>query len=325
MKASTIQNFLQMAAIAISFSLLSGCSSENAENNAGGELEGEITISGSFALYPLAVKWAEEFQKIYPKTVIDVTAGGTGKGVSDALAQTVELGMAGREINEEEVKNGAWYVAVTKDAVVASGNVANPVLQDIFKKGISSEGFKKIYVTGETTTWGQVVGTSDPTKIEAYKRSDAGGVTEAWAKFLKADYDDIKGLGIFGDPGVAEAVKKAPNGIGFNNTLYVFDPTTRKPYDGISPLPIDVNGNGVLDANENFYQNLDSLIAAINDGRYPAPPARDLYFVAKGKPESKVALVFLQWALTEGQKYCKESGYINLPQEKLDTQLAKLK
>jgi len=289
-----------------------------------GELSGEITISGSFALYPLAIKWAEEFQKLNPKVIIDVTAGGTGKGVADALSKSVELGMVGRELNEEEIKNGAWYVAVTKDAVLASGSTNNPVLADLFKKGISAGTFNKIYITQEIKTWGQVVGTDNQENIEVYKRSDAGGVTESWAKFMKADQDEIKGVGIFGDPGVAEAVKKAPNGIGFNNTLYVFDPTTRKPYEGITPLPIDVNGNGVLDPNENFYNNLDSLTSAINDGRYPSPPARNLYFISKGKLENPVVLAFLKWALTDGQKYCKESGYINLPQNVLNEQLKKM-
>jgi phosphate transport system substrate-binding protein len=309
--------------LAIIFLFACGTSTEK-KSEASDELEGEITISGSFALYPLAIKWAEEFQKIYPNVIIDVTAGGTGKGVSDALANAVDLGMMGREVNDEEIKNGAWIVAVTKDAVIPSGNTNNPELANIFKKGINSETFKKIYVSNEFTTWGQVVGTDNNAKIEIFKRSDAGGVTEAWAKFLKSDYEQIKGIGIFGDPGVAEAVKKNPNGIGFNNTLYIYDATTRKPYDGISPLPIDVNNNGILDPNENFYGSLDSLTAAINDGRYPSPPSRNLYFLSKGKPTNKLVIAFLKWTLTEGQKFCKEAGYINLPTEMLDAEATKL-
>jgi phosphate transport system substrate-binding protein len=231
--------------------------------------------------------------------------------------------MVGREVNEEEIKNGGWYVAVTKDAVLACGNINNPVLAELFKKGIKAETFNKIYISQEVKTWGQVAGTDNAASIEVFKRSDAGGVTESWAKFIKADQDEIKGIGIFGDPGVADAVKKSANGIGFNNTLYIYDPNTRKPYEGITPLPIDVNGNGILDPNENFYTNLDSLTTAINDGRYPSPPARNLYFISKGNPENPVVIAFLKWALKDGQKFCKESGYINLPQSVLDEQLKK--
>lgn len=50
------------------------------------ELQGEIQLSGAFALYPMAVKWAEEFRKIHPKVRIDISAGGAGKGITDALA-----------------------------------------------------------------------------------------------------------------------------------------------------------------------------------------------------------------------------------------------
>lgn len=298
------------------------CSSDKNKTSSDGKLKGEIAISGAFALYPLAVKWAEEFQKLNPDVIIDVTAGGTGKGVTDVLSETAEIGMCGRDLNENEIMQGAWAVAVTKDAVLASGNTQNPVLTDIFKKGISKEQFAKIYAE-QAKTWGEIVGNDNATKIEVYKRSDAGGVTESWSKFLGIDQDELKGIGIFGDPGVAEAVKKAPNGIGFNNTLYVFDAKTRLPYPGITPLPIDIDGNGNLEPKENVYQNLDTLINAINDGRFPSPPARNLFLFTKGKPKNEIAIIFIKWVLTDGQKFCKESGYINLPQSTLDAELKK--
>jgi len=48
-------------------------------------LKGTITISGAWALYPMAVKWASEFQKIHPGVKIDISAGGAGKGIAGAL------------------------------------------------------------------------------------------------------------------------------------------------------------------------------------------------------------------------------------------------
>lgn len=297
------------------------CTTDN-KNQSSGKLKGEIAISGAFALYPIVVKWAEEFQKIHPEVVIDVVAGATGKGVTDVLSGTVEIGMAGRDLNENELKQGAWALAITKDAVLASGNSKNPVLDELFKKGISKETFVKIY-SGQINTWGEVVGNTNTAKLEIYKRSDAGGVTESWSKFLGLDPDELKGLGIFGDPGVAEAVKKAPNGIGFNNTLYVYDANTRLPYPGITPLPIDVNANGMIDSNENVYNNLDTLIHAIKEGRLPSPPVRFLYLFTKNKPSNEITIAFMKWVISDGQKYCNESGYINLPQNILDRELKK--
>lgn len=69
-------------------------------------LTGTITLSGAWALYPMAVKWAAEFKKIHPKVRIDISAGGAGKGVADALAGSVDLGMVSRDINPAEVKKG---------------------------------------------------------------------------------------------------------------------------------------------------------------------------------------------------------------------------
>ncbi|MCE8429450.1 MAG: hypothetical protein J5U19_13805, partial [Candidatus Methanoperedens sp.] len=49
------------------------------------ELEGTISLSGAFALYPMAVRWGEEFQKLHPKVKVDISAGGAGKGMTDTL------------------------------------------------------------------------------------------------------------------------------------------------------------------------------------------------------------------------------------------------
>ena len=52
----------------------------------------------------MAVRWAEEFRKIYPDVRIDLSAGGAGKGITDALNNMVDIGMVSREIYNEEIK-----------------------------------------------------------------------------------------------------------------------------------------------------------------------------------------------------------------------------
>ena len=61
------------------FSLLfvAGCRKEPQEQSRE-ELRGTITVSGAWALYPMVVRWAEEFQKIHRHVKIDVAAGGAG-------------------------------------------------------------------------------------------------------------------------------------------------------------------------------------------------------------------------------------------------------
>src|SRR5512143_3247810 len=98
---------------------------------AGGGLKGTITASGAFALYPLMVKWGEEYQKLHPGVQFDISAGGAGKGMTDALGGQVDIGMVSRSIKPEEVQKGAYWVAVTKDAVFPPINAKNPVLKDL--------------------------------------------------------------------------------------------------------------------------------------------------------------------------------------------------
>lgn len=309
--------------------IFSGCGNRNSnEGNSSGDstqLSGQISISGAFALYPLAVKWAEEFKKLHPNVQIDVQAGGAGKGMADALAEQVDLGMVSRDINEAEIKQGAWFVGVTKDAVIPTLNAGNPYLNDIMQRGVKKQVFIDLWINNKKLTWGEIAGKSQKDEVKVYKRSDAAGAAESWAKYLGKKQDDMKGTGVFGDPGLANAVRKDVFGIGFNNVIYVYDLNSKQPYPGILVIPIDINENGKLDPEENFYSSMDLLNAAIADGRYPSPPARELYFVSKGKPKNKATIEFLNWILKDGQKYVKESGFINLNQEIINQSLEKLK
>ena len=94
-------------------------------------LKGTIGVSGAFALYPMMTVWADEFTKLHPDVQFDVQGGGAGKGMTDALAGAVDIGMVSREIKPEETSQGAFWVSVTKDAVFPVISDKNPVLADI--------------------------------------------------------------------------------------------------------------------------------------------------------------------------------------------------
>jgi phosphate transport system substrate-binding protein len=286
---------------------------------------GQISISGAFALYPMVIRWANEYKKINPDVRFDISAGGAGKGISDALNGMVEIGMVSREIYPEEIKKGAFAIAVTKDAVVAVVNESNPALEEIMAKGLKKDAANNIWITGKYTTWAQAFGVKLSSPIHIYTRSDACGAAEMWAKFFGKKQEDILGVGVFGDPGLAQAVKKDPLGIGFNNIGYAYDATTRKQIRGIRVVPIDLNNNGKIDSDEDFYASMDDLMSAIASGKYPSPPARELYFVMKGSPKNnKVLTEFIRWVLSDGQKYVKEAGYIALPKDRIEAEQKKL-
>jgi phosphate transport system substrate-binding protein len=295
-------------------------SNANADN-----LKGKITISGAFALYPMVVKWAEEFKKLHPGVTVNISAGGAGKGMADALSHMVDLGMYSKEVSPEEKAKGAWFIGVAKDAVFPTVNEKNPVLKELQSKGLTREKLYDIFISGKITTWGAAINNNSKAPLQPFTRSDACGAAEMWAKFLKGKkQEDLIGLGVNGDPGVADAIRKTVTGIGYNNLNFVFDMNTRKVYPGLAVVPIDQNGNGMIEPEEQFYGSLDLVMKAIQDGRYPSPPARDLYLVSAGKPGNPVVLAFLHWILTDGQKFLAEGGYVSLTKEKIEISLGKL-
>ena len=286
---------------------------------------GQISISGAFALYPMVVKWADEYKKINPRVRFDISAGGAGKGISDALNGMVEIGMVSREIYPEEMKKGAFPIAVTKDAVVAVVNELNPSINEIMTKGLKKDAGNNIWITGKYTTWAQAFGVKSASPLHIYTRSDACGAAEMWAKFFGEKQEDLLGVGVFGDPGLAQAVRRDPLGIGYNNIGYAYDATTKKLIKGLKVVPVDLNNNGKIDSDENFYDSMNDIIGAIASGKYPSPPARELYFVMKGNPKNnKVLTEFIRWVLSDGQKFVNEAGYIILPEERIKSEKTKL-
>ena len=318
-----------MKKLVVALSLfLAACGGGNTNQQAanGGGLTGEVQLSGAFALYPLAVEWAAEFQKLNPGVKVDVQAGGAGKGITDALAQVVDFGMVSRELYQPEIEKGALGFAVAKDAVVATINANNPVIKDILAHGITSDDATKIWITQEAKVWGDILGNGDQTPIHVYTRSDACGAAETWAMWFGKKQEDLQGTAIYSDPGLAAAIQKDPLGIGLNNIGYAYDSDTHKPNPGLLIAPIDSDGDGKISPEEYFYDTKNDITKAIADGKYPSPPARDLYLVSKGVPQNKAALEFLKFVLSkDGQAKNEPAGYIAMPEEKIQKALGQLK
>lgn len=288
----------------------------------GQQLKGTITLSGAWALYPMVVKWGEEFQKLYPQVRVDISAGGAGKGAADALAGAVDIGMVSRAISPEEMKKGGWFVPVVKDAVVPTVSEKNPALKELLQRGIRKKAFLDIFMNGTLTSWGDLVANKGiKSDIHLYTRSDACGAAESWANYLGGKQENLKGIAVYGDPGLLEAVKRDPLALGYNNYNYAFDSKTGLPVAGTRVVPIDVNGNSRVDPEEDISTKA-KMREAIIKGVYPHPPARPLNFLCKGKPGG-LTREFILWVLTDGQQYVDEVGYIQLPKARIDEALQK--
>ena len=300
-------------------------SSNAAQAPAEEQLSGTISVSGAFALYPMMTVWAEEFTKLHPDVQFDVQGGGAGKGMTDTIAGAVDIGMISRSIKEEETAQGIFWVAVTKDAVFPIINVENPVADQILEKGITQEIFNKIYITEEIKTWGEVVG--DPTitdEIHVFTRSDASGAADQWAKYTGGEtQDDLKGVGVNGEPSILGEVIKDPLAIGYGNLNSIFDLSSGSLVPGVVIPPIDIDENGKADAIE-IYKVKEDAFGAVANGTYPSPPARFENLATLGKPEG-LTLAFIEWILTDGQQYLEAAGFVPLTPEQQAESLEKLK
>lgn len=282
-----------------------------------------IKVSGAFSLYPMMVIWVEEYQKLHPDIKIEVSSGGAGKGMNDAITGTVNIGMVSRDIAPGEASQGVVWVSVVEDAVLATINTENPVIENILRNGLTQQQLREIFINGTITTWGQLVNSTNTDPIRVYTRSDPCGAAETWAKYLgNYTQDDFttKASKVKDDPGVAGAVKGDRFGIGYNNLNYVYSSDTKEPYEGIKPVPLDLNENGTIDPEENFYTTRDDIVNAEINNALPSPPSRYIYLVTKNEFTGDTK-EFVRWILTDGQQYVFNGGYGTLTNETIAKQL----
>ena len=302
----------------------------------------EIRLSGSTTLYPLATKWAEEYMQKNPNYRIDVSGGGSGKGISDVAQNLVDIGMSSRPLKSEELEEypSLTPIPVAHDAVMIIVNSRNPLLHTLLEKGVSRHTLFKIYVEGSLKSWEYVAGVDlDGDKYIGYNethafnpetglleympsdyafpasyeihpvtRSDASGTAETFAEFLGVSQEDLEGVGVLGNPGVLQTVAGDPLAIGYVGLAFAFK-------EGICALPVDANDNGLIEVHERA--DSEAHVAS-HIADYPI--SRALFFVVNGKPPKEVA-DFIQWCLTEGQEYVSEVGYVPLTSEEVEESL----
>jgi phosphate transport system substrate-binding protein len=276
-----------------------------------------LAVSGAFALFPMMTVWAEQYSAQNPNVLFDIQGGGAGKGMTDVLAGAVDIAMVSRELRQEEIDQGAYGVPVTIDAVVGTFNANNPYLDEILATGLTPEKAAAIWMTQEIKTWGDLLGNGATEPITVYTRSDASGAGEMWSLFQGGTaQEDLKGTAVNADPGLAEAVRQDRFGIGYNNIGFTYDLATGQQIEGLRVMPLDLNGDGRINPDEDFYDTKDEIAAAIGARVYPFPPARELYLVTKGEPDPQIVDLY-RWILTQGQPLVPDAGYVPLPAERI--------
>lgn len=280
-----------------------------------------IRLCGADAMVPLLKHLGKAYSTANPQVGIEVAGGGASKGAKEALAGTVELGMLSREPEEDETARGT-VIPIAQDAVFMTISAQNPVAAALAAKGITRKQAQSAWLGGQSITWGQLSGGSDATPVNVYTRQDNCGAAEVFAKFLGSSQADLTGKQIKGDNGIAEALKKDPGGLAYNNLQAAYDLNKGTPAEGLLVVSLDANNNGKIDPEESL-ANKESAFAAIAAGKYPAPPARRLNLIVKGKFQGQV-LAFVQWILKDGQAEVAKAGFITLGEAAIKDAQSKL-
>ncbi|MCI7240003.1 MAG: substrate-binding domain-containing protein [Aerococcus suis] len=121
----------------------------NAEPYKGdGDQSGKINIVGSTSVAPVLEAMAEKYMELNPDVNISITANGSSAGVQAAIDGTAQLGMASRELKDDEQSK-------VKSEEIAKDGIAVVVNNDNDTEGLSMDQVKQIF-TGEITDWSEL-------------------------------------------------------------------------------------------------------------------------------------------------------------------------
>jgi phosphate transport system substrate-binding protein len=254
-----------------------------------------ITLKGSDTLLILGQKWAEIYMKEHPGTVVQVTGGGSGVGISALINGGTDIAQASRPMKDKEKETmlekrgiGAHEIPVALDGITIYVNEKNPVEKLTFAQ------LKDIY-QATAKNWKEVGGNDAP--IVLYGRENSSG-THVFFKEHVLNNEDyaVSVQPLPGTAAIVNAVAKDENGIGYGGAAYA---------KGVKEILVAHNEKSGF-----FPPSMENIIS----GKYPI--SRYLYWYTAGSPEGDIQNL-VDWVLSpEGQKIVEEVGYFPLPTEK---------
>ena len=246
---------------------------------------GDITMSGSTTVFPIAQLAAERYMDKHPDVNISVRGGGSGVGISDIILGRVNIGNASRQIKNKETKQAKENGINVVETVVANDGIEIVVNPSNGINKLTLEQVKKIFA-GEVSNWKQLGGASMP--IVVISRDVSSGTFEVFKELvLKGGKVREDALLLASNNAVASNVAETPGAIGYVGFGFLSDKVKALEIEGVVP-------------NEK----------TVNDGTYKI--SRKLYMYTNGAPKGEIK-AFIDYILSsEGQEIVKETGYIPL-------------
>lgn len=157
--------------LAVTSLIITGCGKDNSAD------ERIVSLAGSTSVTPYAEKIGAAFEKENKDTLVDVQGLGSTAGVKAVSEGTVDIGMASRDLKEEEKNLGITEHIIAYEGIAVITNPKNTL------KSLSKDDLKKIF-EGEVTNWKQVGG---PDKRIIVVSREAGSGT-------RGAFDELVGL-----------------------------------------------------------------------------------------------------------------------------------
>jgi phosphate transport system substrate-binding protein len=302
---------------------------------------GQTTVNGAGATFPnpMYQKWFSEYHKAHPDVQFNYQSIGSGGGIRQVLAQTVDFGASDGPMTDEQLsqaKTKILHIPTVLGAVVPAYNVPGVATELKF----TPEALAGIFL-GKITTWNDPViakanpGVSLPNQpIIVIHRSDGSGTTYIFTDYLSKISSDWQngpgkgtsvkwpvGLGGKGNEGVAGMIRQMQGGIGYIELIYAVQ--NKIDYGSVK------NASGAF-----VKASLDSVTAAAASAKsMPADfrvsitnaPGKDAYPISsftwllipeksKEAAKGKILADFLTWMVDDGQKMTAELTYAPLPE-----------
>lgn len=247
-----------------------------------GGLSGTIVITGSTSVDKILNDMADEFMALNPDVSIQYTGTGSSAGIQDAIDGINTIGVASRDVKEEETARGIVTEVFAYDGIAVAVHPSNTVAD------ISLDNLGKIY-SGEVTNWNQIGGKDAP--IVVVSREGASGTRSAFEELIQLE--EAGGLTegasvVEGNGNVQTTVAGNENAIGYVSFSFLDDTIKALTIGGAQA-------------------NADNARA----GAYPlSRPFLMVYKEASLTPEAKAFIEFAKSA--DGQALVEEHGGIKI-------------
>jgi len=309
---------------------------------AGSSLVSAQAINGAGATFPYPIygKWFEEFRQKNPSIEINYQSKGSGAGIAQLTAGTVDFGASDMPMKDEQIaalKVKALHFPTVIGGVVPTFNV--PGVTDL---KFSQKALAGIYL-GKITKWNDpLIAKANPgvklpsTDVIVVHRADGSGTTFVFTDFLSKISPEWKagpgsntsikwpvGVGQQGNEGVAGMVKQTPGAVGYVELIYALQ--NKMSYGAVenaagSYVKADLDTVTAAAANAAKSMPADFRVSITNaPGKNAYPIASFTWLLIPTQipdAQKRAALVnFLKWMLADGQKDCAALGYAPLPKQ----------